>query len=385
LTDGVDQAFFSADANLGRFIYVSPAFERVWGRPPDERLSGNFAWLEMIHRDDRERISSHIAEQVFRSDAERADREDEWIEDEFRTIDQNGKERWIRIRFRRIENECGPRIIGTQTDVTEAKRDDVALKERNEALVRSRDEAKRANAELARSNAELEWFAHAAAHDLREPLRNVVSFSELLERRLSASLATDDKALLAILRDAALRMDSLVSDLLIFSSAGEGEAGTMASLDEVMTIVLEAMKERIETKNAVVIREDRLPNVAVDAAEMQQVFSHLLSNALKYACPGTAPTIRIRSMPIDADFVRIDVEDDGIGIENGKKYEERIFGLFQRLHQRDEFEGGTGLGLALSKKIIERSGGRISAFSEGLGKGTTISFILPLVRRKHDA
>ena len=225
--------------------------------------------------------------------------------------------------------------------------------------------------ELRRMNRELEEFAYVASHDLQEPLRMVNIYTQLIVQS-----PEDDKEELALysrfVREGVTRMETLIHDLLTFSRSVQiddssiGTADLSASFGEALSV----LKGRIEEAGARIIASS-LPVVRGDASQFTHVFQNVLSNALKYRKQDVPPEILI-STKQDGHRWIISVQDNGIGFE--PKYEERIFGLFKRLH-KDEYEG-TGLGLAICKRIVERYGGRIWAES-ALGIGTTIHFSLP--------
>lgn len=233
------------------------------------------------------------------------------------------------------------------------------------------------NEELERSNAELEIFAYVASHDLREPLRNVMNYSTLLSRRLGERLGEEEQEYLGFIHGGALRMDQLVRDLLNFSRVGRmSEPMASISMQTVLDTVLGQMQVHLDECGAKVDAPADLPMVLASRDEVERVLINLLGNALKYRFPDGSPHLEI-SYAREGAMWRFSVRDNGIGISPGLGYENRIFLLFQRLHQRDEYGGGTGLGLAVCKKIIERHGGRIWVESEGEGKGSTFSFTLP--------
>ncbi|MGE5503065.1 MAG: sensor histidine kinase [Actinomycetota bacterium] len=251
------------------------------------------------------------------------------------------------------------------------------LRDIEAARRRAADELGRKNDALARSNAELEAFAYVASHDLREPLRNVTSFSTLLARRLEGRLSEEEHELLKIVTDAAMRMDSLVRDLLEVSRVGRTDQEFHpVPIAEVVGQALDSLRIQIQGADAVVEVPADLPVVVGNAEELYRVFMNLVGNALKYRRTAR-PVIKIRCLPENGTGWRFEIEDNGIGIENGQGYEERIFRLFQRLHQRDEHGGGTGIGLPICRKIVNRHGGQIWAQSPGPGLGTTIVFTLP--------
>jgi signal transduction histidine kinase len=225
--------------------------------------------------------------------------------------------------------------------------------------------------ELARSNAELEQLAYVASHDLQEPLRMVSSYTQLLAKRYQGQLDSDADKFIAYAVDGANRMQRLIQDLLAYSRVGKGqkepvETSSEAALQHALTNLSQAI-----TENNAVITHDPLPPVVINEVQLTQLFQNLVANAIKYHGPET-PRIHVFASTKEKELT-FSVQDNGIGIS--AQYFERIFVMFQRLHARDEFSG-TGIGLAISKKIIERHGGRISVESEP-GRGSTFSFSLP--------
>jgi signal transduction histidine kinase len=231
-------------------------------------------------------------------------------------------------------------------------------------------------AELARSNADLEQFAYVASHDLQEPLRKVASFCQLLEQRYGGQLDERGEQYIAFAVDGAKRMQRLITDLLAFSRVGRTSDG-FVRVD--LTSVVSWAWDALETRAAAVggrldVQLDPdATDVRGDRLLLQQLLSNLLGNALKYHRDDRPPLIQITSSMDDA-LLRVSVADNGIGIP--QEYAEKVFVIFQRLHGRDEFEG-TGIGLALAKKIVEFHGGTIELRPSPLG-GACVSFTLPL-------
>jgi PAS domain S-box-containing protein len=225
--------------------------------------------------------------------------------------------------------------------------------------------------ELERSNKELEQFAYVASHDLQEPLRMVASFTQLLEMQYKDKLDEDAIEYISFAVDGAKRMQSLISDLLAYSRvtsyAGEFEE---VDLNKVIEEVLFNLEIVIEENNAVITNETLL-KISADYSQMVQVFQNIIGNALKYRSKKT-PKIHISSRKEDDKWL-FSVKDNGIGID--PEYSEKIFQIFRRLHTREEYEG-TGIGLAITKRIIERHGGKIWVESEP-GKGSTFYFTIP--------
>jgi PAS domain S-box-containing protein len=224
---------------------------------------------------------------------------------------------------------------------------------------------------LKRSNEDLERFAYIASHDLQEPLRNVISFSQLLSRRYKGKLDPDADEFIAYMVDGAKRMENLVGDLLEYSRiSSRAEPFNPTFCEEVVEKVLQNLYFQIQESNAV-IKTESLPVVSADPAQLSMVFQNLIGNAIKFR-RNEPPYIHISSEKVDGMW-KFAITDNGIGIDPA--FNDRIFEIFQRLHTREEYPG-TGVGLAIVKKIIERHGGKIWVESE-IGKGSTFYFTLP--------
>ncbi len=252
-------------------------------------------------------------------------------------------------------------------------RDITALRQAQEGL-------KQYAESLERSNKELEHFAYVASHDLQEPLRKIGSFSELLARKYKGRLDEKADSYIGYIVDGAQRMQILINDLLSFSrvtTKGKefGPVDCNALLARVQADLEFAIKE-----SCAHLRVAELPTVMADAAQLGHVFQNLIANALKYRAPGQSPEIGVSAERRDTEWL-FSVSDTGIGIE--PQHFERVFQLFQRLHTREEYSG-TGIGLALCKKIIERHGGKIWLESAA-GKGATFFFTVPCVPTQKEA
>jgi len=249
-------------------------------------------------------------------------------------------------------------------DITERKNSEIQLKELNLEL------AKRAK-DLMLTNAELEQFAYVASHDLQEPLRMVSSFLQLLKKKYSDKL--DDQALeyIHFAVDGSERMKQLILDLLEYSRAGSNEDALELldlnkSLNEVFNLLAQSIAE-----NNVKIEVESLPKVMGVPSQIIQLFQNIISNAIKYKNTNFPPEITI-STEEEATHWRFEIKDNGIGID--PQYHEKIFIIFQRLHNRKEYQG-TGIGLSICKKIVERHGGRIWVRSN-INEGCTFFFTL---------
>jgi PAS domain S-box-containing protein len=332
----------------GRILDCNPAFARMFGFPSaGEARSANI-------------VETYITPGEREALLERVRRERRLENDE-------------RFRRRRdgtlihvVENIIGDfdnegDLVGTRgyvSDDTQRHLAEEALREREQALQRS--------------NEELQRFAYIASHDLQEPLRSIVSFTQLLERRYRGKLDTDADEFIAFIIEGGTRMQRLIEDLLQLSRV-ETKARPLEPTDvgEVVADALRLMETPVREAGATVTVDD-LPVAMADASQLQQVVTNLVGNALKYRRPDVPPAIRISAERAGTVW-RFAVADNGIGIE--EEYFDRIFVIFQRLHTRDE-HAGTGIGLAVVRKIIDRHGGRVWLESTP-GEGSTFFFTLP--------
>jgi light-regulated signal transduction histidine kinase (bacteriophytochrome) len=224
--------------------------------------------------------------------------------------------------------------------------------------------------ELLRSNKELEQFVYVASHDLQEPLRMVGSFTQLLARRYKGKLGSDADEFIAFAVDGVVRMQNLINDLLTYARVGSPVEMALVDSGAVFDTAVANLEGAVRDARAVITRT-ALPILRADAAQLAQLFQNLLSNALKFRRE-EPPKITV-SAEREGLCWHFSVRDEGIGID--KAYFDRIFVVFQRLHTRDKYEG-TGIGLAICKKIVERHKGSIWVESE-VGEGSTFHFTLP--------
>jgi PAS domain S-box-containing protein len=335
-------------------------FNQVWldftGRSLDQEQG--MGWTESLHPDDRERCLD-VYESHFELQAP--------FSVEYRLRRRDGEYRWILDtgvpRF--DENGDFAGYIGSCVDVSEQ---------------RDRDRLIRRQAEdLKRSNAELEQFAYVASHDLRQPLRMVGSFLTLLERRLGDTLDADGKSYLDFAVSGARRMDRLILDLLEYSRVGRQHGPPTETLDlaEVMGDVTSTLAVDIGESGSTVDVRGPLPIIEGNRIECGRLFQNLLANAIKYRRPGVAPQVVVSADETETEWV-VSVADNGIGI--APESHQRVFGIFQRLVTQEEYEG-TGIGLAVCRKIAEHHGGRIWVASQP-DQGSTFSVAFPKGRRQ---
>jgi signal transduction histidine kinase len=262
-------------------------------------------------------------------------------------------------------NNMANNIEGLIDSLSQAE---AALREANESLTRKAQE-------LARSNSELEQFAYVASHDLQEPLRMISSYTQLIVRRYGERLDSDAREFMDFVVDGAARMKQLIEDLLAYSRVGtHGKQLKPTDCEAVLVKALTNLRSTVETNRAVVTH-DALPTVAADGTQLVQLFQNLIGNAIKFRGK-PAPAVHISAKEEDQTWL-FAVKDNGIGIE--PQYFERIFMVFQRLHIKSEYPG-TGIGLAICKKVVDRHGGRIWVESRAEG-GSCFYFTLPMTGR----
>jgi signal transduction histidine kinase len=326
-------------------------FNSVHGLPPNAAPRSFTEFLGLIHEEDRQGVEQAVAAAVDR---------DEPYDVEFRTVWPDGTLHWATRRGVVLRDDTGRavRMLGVGADITARKKTEAALVE--------------SEAQLRRYNEQLEQFAYAVAHDLQEPLRSVSIYSELLMRRLDGRLEPRDREFLGHVHGGAQRMVTLVKDLLRYTTAVEQEAdltpvdcnaAAAQAIGELATLIAATGAE---------VHVGKLPQVVAFHPHLVQLFQNLIGNGLKYRAAGRVPKIAVTAERREREWV-LCVQDNGIGI--APSYHERIFGVFKRLHRHDEIEGN-GIGLAITKRIVEHHGGRIWVESEE-GCGARFLFTLP--------
>jgi PAS domain S-box-containing protein len=276
---------------------------------------------------------------------------------------KDGSDFPIEIMLSPLESAEGILVTAAVRDITTRKKAEAHLLQKVE--------------ELNRSNEELGQFAYIASHDLQEPLRMVATYTQLLSRRYKGKLDSDADEFIAYAVDGANRMQRLIQDLLAFSRVGtKGQELLDISSEDALQQALLNLRSAVEESGALVTH-DPLPAVLADETQLIQLFQNLVGNAIKYQGPGV-PRVHVSAARNGGKKWVFSVTDNGLGIDS--QYFDKIFGMFQRLHKREEF-AGTGIGLAICKKIVERHGGSISVESQP-GQGSTFRFALAEGERK---
>jgi PAS domain S-box-containing protein len=341
------------------FEYVSPSATAITGYTPEEHYADPNLGFKLVHPDDRPILQSLLdGGGMFGKPIV------------LRWKRKDGTILWTEQRNVPVLDDSGELVAieGVARDITERK-------EAEKVLARQAQE-------LARSNAELEQFAYIASHDLQEPLRKILAFGDRLKTKYETALDEQGRDYLERMQSAATRMRYLINALLNYSRVTtKGQPFTRVDLGEVVQEVLSILELRIEQSGGQVT-VGKLPIIDADPLQMQLLFQNLISNALKFRQQDQPPVVKIHSRTndpsgqdstISRESITLYVQDNGIGF--AEKYQERIFGPFQRLHGRDTYEG-TGMGLAIVRKIVERHGGTIRA-QAAPGEGATFIVTLP--------
>lgn len=344
----------------GAVTFWNPQAERIFGWKENEVLG--------------KVLSGLIIPEAYRS------RHDEGIENYLRTgegpvlnvllelsaIKRGGEEFPIELTVLPVHQEGEEFFCAFIRDITQRKNSESRLVELNDSLQKQA-------ADLAASNGDLEQFAYIASHDLQEPLRMISSFLSQLENKYAKVIDDKGRKYIYYAKDGATRMRQIILDLLEFSRVGrmEGKKETV-DLNEVMEEIRILFRKEIRDKNATILL-DPLPVIQINKTPLRQVFHNLISNALKYSRKEIPVQIQITAVDKKTHW-QFAVADNGIGIE--KEYFDRIFIIFQRLHGKEEYSG-TGMGLAVTKKIVETWGGKIYLEST-VEKGSKFYFTLPV-------
>ena len=326
--------------------------KRIVGVPLETEMSLEYA-LGIVHPDDYKEIDSQL-EKVRNG-------ESDWWDAECRIICYDNSVKNILSKGAVKKDDSGKRtgLIGYCIDISESKKLEQELAE----TVKN----------LERSNRDLEQFAYIASHDLQEPLRMVATYVQMVHDNLDKDLDDDMRKYICFAVDGAKRMKRLVNDLLDYSRiVSQGREFEPVDVNEIFEAAMLNAKDHIDKTHAVIVCDSFPHSVKVDSSQLLQVFQNLLSNAIKFSNKDNTPHVAISAVRGEKEWI-FSVKDNGIGID--KQYEKKIFVMFRRLNRTEDY-AGTGIGLAMAKKIIERHEGRIWFDSE-TGVGSTFYFSIP--------
>ena len=335
------------------YEYLSPTFKSMFGYEDHELPNSPETWQKIIHPEDLKKVLKIFDKHV-------ATKGEFPYDNEVRYFHKNGAIVWVYCRGKVIEwdNEGKPvRMVGCHVDITKLKQ---------------AEEAKKYMRQLEVTNKELEQFSYVASHDLQEPLRTVSGFTELLSKKYGDSLDKEGKLYIDYISQASVRMSELVKALLDYSRIGRAKKLKQVDCNQLIEAIKSDLSVRLAETNAK-IEACKLPLVKGYETELRLLFQNLISNAIKFSRPDIDPIIKV-SAEKEANYWKFSVLDNGIGIE--PEHQQRIFRIFQRLHNKNKYEG-TGIGLAHCYKIIDLHDGKIWVESEP-NVGSNFQFTIPL-------
>ncbi len=345
ITDNINEVVWIRSA--AEMLYISPSYERVWGRSVESLYRHPDSFVEAIHPDDRSRVLEALQAEISAG---------QLFDMSYRIVRPDGEVRWIQARSYPVRDEQGRlyRSAGTAIDITDRK----VVEE-----------------ELARSNTELEQFAYAISHDMRQPLRMITGHLGTLERALGDRIDDDERESMRFAIDGARRMDQMIVGLLDYSRVGrktepKAEIESRDALEEALAFLGPAIEEH----GAQISVEGDWPRLVASRDELTRLLQNLIGNAVKYRVPERTPEITLNGELIEARW-RVTIRDNGVGFDPAQAG--RLFRVFSRLHARSQYEG-SGVGLALCRRIVEHHHGTLWASSAGNGQGATFCFELPL-------
>lgn len=369
IADASPTILYLFEVKSGSVLYINKEIDSVLGYTPNEIIAlGDKAISELYHPADAAQMMERLHEY---NDPEHPK---SLFQFECRMKHKNGGWRWLLVReivFKRTVDGKISEVLGAALDITERR-------EIEEKLFRQ-------TMELQQSNKSLEEYAYVASHDLKEPLRKISTFGDRLFTTNNASLDNEGRNFLEKIISSSNRMQQMINDLLSVSMITGNKEFELFSLKNILDDTIQTLDYKIEENHAV-IKSDHLPKAYIVPSQFRQLFQNLLSNSLKFIRPGVPPHITISHKYLHPGevksynlakankYLQINFKDNGIGFD--KQFTEKIFTIFQRLHNRSEYEG-TGIGLAICRRITENHGGTIMAWSEP-NKGSIFTIIIPI-------
>jgi PAS domain S-box-containing protein len=360
LTENINEAFFLVDLQSQDVLYVSPAFEQIWGRACEEAYADRSLWTNSIHPEDRE-VALRAAELTNESGG---------FEFEYRIVRPDGEERWIHSRGRALRDEAGRayRLAGVCADITRRKFAEAEVARLNASLERRVVER---TAALEAANLELEAFDYSVSHDLKSPLRHITDYSSALMDEYSGSLDAIGRLYLERLERAGARLERMVSDLLGLSTLTRGDVYRSAvDVSALAEAVVADLRADAPSRDVEVSIQPGLVAHA-DAGLVHIALENLIGNAWKFTSRSPAARIEVGES-LHGGRPVLHVRDNGAGFDMA--FADKLFAPFRRLHKEDEFPGN-GIGLATVQRIVRRHGGRIWPDAQ-LGRGATFRFTL---------
>ena len=376
ITDVTPSIITSYNINTGEYSFINDAIEKFLGYSPSRVMEEGTAFMSsIIHPDDKQALMEKNAKALEEANQMTGDFEEPVVEFKFRMRNAEGIYRWFHTYATIFErNDLGlvESVLNISIDITDQEEAEKELYSKN--------------IQLQQSNTSLEEYAYVASHDLKEPLRKIVTFSDRMLVTQKDTLNEDGKLYLNKIITAALRMQNMINDLLAVSTIMGNNSFEPTDLNMVLEEATIALDHKIEETGAV-IEADRLPVLAIAPSQFRQLFQNLINNSLKFARNGVPSHIRITNDILSYQavqqyglakakkYLRITIADNGIGFDD--QYAAKIFAIFQRLHGRSEYEG-TGIGLSVCKKVAENHGGTI--FAHGVeNEGATFTLIIPIM------
>lgn len=349
IAENIREVLWIATPRLQQIIYINPVYEKIWGLSVEKLYAQPASWVEMIHPEDRDLVIAY-SQEIIPSDCDL----------EYRIVRRDGSICWVRSRAFGIRNQAGEayRTAGLIEDITQRKNWEAERKHLNETLEQRVQER---TAQLEAALRELDSFSYSVSHDLRAPLRHIRGFVDALELQLKQFEATENpkiKHYIQVIQHSSQKMEQLIDGLLNLSRVGRQplinrSVNIRQLVDEAIALVNQTQNHQHQCVEFIV---GDLPTLNGDPTLLQQVFTNLIDNAVKFSCNQPCSKVEIGKLPDNTIFVK----DNGVGFQS--EYAEQLFGAFQRLHSQKQFKG-TGIGLAIVQRIIHRHGGKIWAES----------------------